>query len=272
MTTSSPPTETDLHAYADGLLPPDRHAEIAAWLALNPHKAVEVAQWQRQNEAITTLFGGTAAEPVPLRLSPHRLAAAHRRGLTQTLPRLAAAAIVTLGVGIGLGWVGHGVFNPTPDEDAQLIAGAVAAHDLYVKENRHAVEVAAADSAHLVTWLSNRVARPITLPDLAPDGFSLVGGRLLPASYGPDENRPAAQLMYENANSERITIYITAADEGEKPAYEFSRSGDVEAFYWNNDQITCTVVGSLADADMKAISKKVYQQLTLRPDPQVQGT
>lgn len=272
MTQSAPPSDSDLHAYVDGQLPPERRAEIAAWLALNPHKAAEVVQWQRQNEAITTLFGGTAAEPVPLRLSPHRLAAARRRGLAETLPRLAAAAIVTLGIGIGLGWAGHGLFNPSPDEDAQLIAGAVAAHDLYVKENRHAVEVAAADSAHLVTWLSNRVARPITLPDLASDGFSLVGGRLLPASYGPDENRPAAQLMYENKDAERITIYITAADEGEKPAYEFSRSGDVEAFYWNNDQITCTVVGSLADEQMKSVSKKVYQQLTLRPDAEVQGT
>ena len=41
-----------------------------------------------------------------------------------------------------------------------------------------------------MTWLSRRLGRQLTAPDLAAQGFDLIGGRLLPASTGP-----AAQLM-----------------------------------------------------------------------------
>ena len=41
---------------------------------------------------------------------------------------------------------------------------------------------------------------------------------------------------------------------------------NLDAFYWANDKITCTVVGDLPEAQMQAVAKKVYQQLTWRPD------
>ncbi len=42
---------------------------------------------------------------------------------------------------------------------------------------------------------------------------------------------------------------------------------NLDAFYWANDKITCTVVGALPEAEMQAVAKKIYQQLTWRPDP-----
>ena len=52
----SPILEADLHAFADGRLDAARHAEVEAWLATHPDKAAEVANWQRQNEALSALF------------------------------------------------------------------------------------------------------------------------------------------------------------------------------------------------------------------------
>jgi anti-sigma factor RsiW len=134
-----------------------------------------------------------------------------------------------------------------------------------VAENRHAVEVEAGDRDHLVSWLSSRVTQPITPPDLTAEGFTLVGGRLLPPT-GSTETSPAAQLMYENAAAERVTVYITAALPDKADAYEFTNRAALDAFYWANDKITCTVVGDLAEAEMQTVARKVYQQLTRRPD------
>lgn len=263
MTNLAPISETDLHAFVDGQLPPERAAEVEAWLAAHPDKAAELVNWRRQNEALTALFGSTADETVPSRLDPHLIARspAATRGFGWS--QAAAAAVVTLALGGTLGWAGRDYFSPPPRQE--LIASAVSAHALYVKENRHAVEVAAADRDHLVSWLSNRVERPINPPDLAADGFTLVGGRLLPG-YGAEPTGPAAQLMYENAAQERVTVYITAALPDRRTDKEFTARNNLDAFYWANDKITCTVVGDLPEAQMQAVAKKVYQQLTWRPD------
>jgi len=52
--------------------------------------------------------------------------------------------------------------------------------------------------------LSKRLNRTLTIPSLHEYGFELVGGRLLPGEDGP-----AAQFMYQNANGERLTLYMT---------------------------------------------------------------
>lgn len=262
MTSAAPISETDLHAYADGQLTPERAAEVEAWLAERPDKAAEVANWRRQNEALDALFGPIANETVPARLDPHLIARSPARPRV-AWTQLAAAAVVLLAIGGGLGWFGRSYTLPSDSDE--LITAAVEAHSLYVKENRHAVEVAASERDHLVAWLSNRVERPITPPDLAADGFTLVGGRLLPG-YEEATKGPAAQLMYENAAAERVTVFITAALEDRKPAYEFLTRNTLDAFYWANDKITCTVVGDLPQDQMKAVARKVYQQLTWRPD------
>lgn len=267
MTQSTQVSEADLHAFADGQLSPERAAEVEAWLGERPDKAAEIASWQRQNEALHSLFDAAAGETVPSRLDPHLVARAPRGLTAASWPRLAAAAVVLLVLGGAIGWGGNAYFAGQ-SQRAELIASAVSAHALFVKENRHAVEVAAADGEHLVSWLSNRIERPLTPPDLSADGFDLVGGRLLP---GYDGGGPAAQLMYENAAKERVTVYVTAALPDRRSEREFTSRDNLEAFYWANDRITCTVVGDLPEAQMMDVARKIYTQMSWRPDP-VTGT
>jgi anti-sigma factor RsiW len=261
---TSPITEAQLLAYADGRLVESERQAVEQYLAANPTKAAEVAHWQRQNDALTTIFPSLANETLPARLNPHRIAkdiaAANRFRFGQI-----AAAVGLLLIGGVIGWSGRDVVTPTEAASDALIQSAVTAHALYVKENRHAVEVAADDRGHLISWLSNRVTQPVTPPDLSAEGFTLVGGRLLPPIEYTTTG-PAAQLMYENANAERVTVYITAALADGGDAYEFTTRNALDAFYWANDKITCTVVGDLPEAQMKAVATKVYRQLTRRPD------
>ncbi|MFD1943730.1 anti-sigma factor family protein [Paradevosia shaoguanensis] len=258
-------TDDTLQAYADGRLDADGRAAVEAHLEAHPDLAAELALWQRQRDAIKTLYDPVAGEPVPARLNPHRLAA-ERSARAASWPRMAAAAVVLIGLGLGAGWFARDLLQPEETPGQLLIASAVNAHALYVNENRHAVEVAAADKGHLTTWLSNRLNHQLNAPDLSEQGFLLVGGRLLP----PDVYRntgPAAQLMYENATKDRLTVYVTAALPDKSKAYQFETVNGLDAFYWANDTITCTVVGDLPQEQMQTVARLVYRQLTRLPDP-----
>jgi anti-sigma factor RsiW len=256
-------TEARLLAYADGRSNEVERAAVERFLAANPAKAAEVAHWQRQNEALTALFPSLENEPLPPRLSPHKVARTVSANDNFRFSQIAAALVLVL-LGGAIGWGSRDAVTPVEAASDQLIDSAVLAHSLYVRENRHAVEVTAEDREHLVNWLSNRVT-PITPPNLSAEGFTFVGGRLLPpTAYG--KTSPAAQLMYENAANERVTVYITTALPDRKVVTEFTSRGPHEAFYWANDKITCTVVGELPEAEMQTVAKKVYQQLTWRPD------
>jgi len=247
-----------LMAYADGQLPVTDRATVEAYLAENADAAAEVGLIQRQTDAILTLFGPVGAEPVPVRLKPARLAAEIGRRRTRSL-KWAVAAIALIGLGLAVGWFARPLLDGQPTSRV-LIADAVQAHSVYVAESRHAVEVGGEESDHLSSWLSNRLETNLGMPDLSAEGFSLVGGRLLPGA--PGAGGRAAQLMYENAGKDRITIYVTAALPEGAPAYEFISHGGVEAFYWANARITCTVVGTLPEAQMKALAGAVYAQLS----------
>jgi len=254
-----------LHAYVDGQLDAARRAEVEAWLAAHPERAAEIDHWQRQNAALKTMYDPVLNEPVPSRLDPHRMAATLARP-RWNWSQLAAAAVVLLFLGLGGGWLLRTATWQEPPASDRLIDGAVTAHALYVKESRHAVEVGADDKAHLVTWLSNRLGRQIDAPDLATQGFSLVGGRLLPP-LAETGTGPAAQLMYQNATSDRLTVYITAATKPVGRPFETYAEAGLEAYYWADAQITCTVVGDLPKTEMQTLAKGVYEQLTWRPDP-----
>ena len=253
-----------LHAYVDGQLPAAQIAEVEAYLADNPDARTLVDSWRRQNDAITAIFAPAAGEPVPERLGVRRLAreVASRRAHAM---RNFAAAIVLVLIGSVVGWSGRDYLTPVEAASDRLIQEAVNAHTLYVREKTHAVEVPAG-APNLTTWLSNRIAVAFDAPDLAEHGYRFIGGRLLPG-YGEGESQgPAAQLMYENESSQRLTLYITAPLADKKEVWEFKTVGATEAYYWANDAVTCTIVATLPETELRQLGKAVFEQLTRRPD------
>src|SRR5690242_13525195 len=94
-----PVTADELHAYVDGVLPPDRRAAVEAWLAVHPNDAADIAQWRAQADAIRARYGAIASEPVPERLDLDRLTQP-RRGWRA----LAAVALIAALTGAAAGW------------------------------------------------------------------------------------------------------------------------------------------------------------------------
>jgi anti-sigma factor RsiW len=263
--TDRQPAMTDdlLHGYADGRLDPAAAAEVEAWLETHPEAANEIAGWRRQNGELHALLDAVAAEPIPARLDVRAMAhgAADRR---RRIFGMAAAAMLVLMVGAGAGWAGRTFLLGQPPVSARLMAGALAAHDFYAHQSRHVVEMDGSDRAQLTAWLSRGIGRNIVTPNLAAQGFALVGGRLLPPPAG-NAVGPAAQLIYQNATAQRVTLYITAAPTTPGPAAASESQRGVEAYYWADRKITCTVVGDLPEPEMDAVARSAAEQLSWRP-------
>ncbi len=248
-----PVAEDDLHAYVDGRLDPAGAAAVETHLAAHPEDAKRVAAYQWQNERLRAAFA-----ELPLAPEPARLVAAARasRGRWRASALGAIAAMVLLAAGLGGGWFLRGVIAPPSAEAADLVRLASAAHRVYTVEVRHPVEVRA-EEEHLVRWLSKRVGAPLIAPDLSGNGFSLVGGRLLPA--GTDGT--AAQFMYEDAAGGRITCYISANPRDGETAFLFVGENGLSAFYWLEGPLGYVLVGEMGREELLKLSRSIHRQL-----------
>jgi anti-sigma factor RsiW len=255
-----PVDEADLHAFVDGRLGEERRAAVAEWLEARPEERRRVADWQRHNELIGQLWGQVALEPLPARLAVDRLV---RRLWRRRALATAAGVMLLLGAGAA-GWVARELMPPAAepaiDPIAQLAGTGVEAHRMFVAEKRHAVEVSRDEEQHLVTWLSNRLGRPLRVPDLGGFGLQLLGGRLLPTHEGG----PAAQLMYEDASGARLTVYVTRG-RGQDTAFRILERGNITAFYWLDRDTAYAVIGSAPRERLLAICQAIYDQMEARP-------
>jgi len=247
-------SEQALHGYVDGVLEPAEARRVEAWLADNPCDAARVEAYRAQNQALHEAFDPVLAEPLPQRLQ--RAARPGRPRLRRVLLRV-AAAVLLLAVGFAAGWLGRDVGLESRQTYLDLARDSLSAHRVYVVEVKHPVEVAASEEQHLVTWLTKRIGAPVRAPDLREVGYELVGGRLLPAV-----GQPAAQLMYENARGERVTIYLRANDSDEVTAFRFDRADDLSAFYWLEKDLAYAIVAELPREDLHRVARAVYGQLS----------
>lgn len=242
-----------LHALADGQLDPARAAELQAQLAERP-EARCVADYQRINAGLHALYDPSLSEPIPERLLRRP---SFWRGRSMRVAMNAAAALALFIAGAAGGWYAREATTRARVEQAGIVHPAAMAHRVYVAEVRHPVEVAA-DQAHLVPWLSNRLKKKIKAPQLDSAGFRLMGGRLLPGETGH-----AAQFMYENAQGRRLTIYIRNDIKGmRETAFQFGQDeGGVNVFYWIDGPMGYAITGQMSRDELLPLAKKVYEQL-----------
>ena len=62
-------TEADLQAYADGKLPEERRAAVAAWLAAHPEDAERIESYRQIGQELRSSYDSVLDEPVPERLA-----------------------------------------------------------------------------------------------------------------------------------------------------------------------------------------------------------
>ena len=268
VTAERPPqgiSDEELSAWVDGELPDADRARVDAWLAEHPDDAARARRWAADRDALRAHFAPVAAESLP---APLHAAVWHqdKPAAPAAWPRwaLAASAAGLLFGGALLG--GAAVWQWQQGQMAalqtRLAAGtaqgwvqrAALAHSVYVPEPRHPVEVKAQEE-HLARWLTRRIQVPVKLFDLRAYGFELVGGRLLPDGPGK-----SAQLMYQDAQGVRVTVYLRKPEQGTDVAFRFERQGDLRLFYWVEEGCGYALVGPLPRDRLLALAEAIYQQ------------
>lgn len=266
----------DLHAWVDGLLAPERVAQVLAWLQTHPDDAARVAEWQAQRLALRRLARESVQDDVPAALTDVVWRARRRLQWRSTWSQaLAAGVLLAGGLGAGHWWGTHEgpealiaqTTPPTSPHEAALttavlpafVRDAGIAHAVFSPEKRHPVEVTADEEAHLVQWLSRRLGAAVKVPVLASQGYRLLGGRLLPG-----EGAPRAQFMYEDSAGVRLTLYVTVFPSGGGPgetAFRSVHEGDRQSFYWVDDRFGYALSAPMQAPRVQAVAREVYRQL-----------
>jgi anti-sigma factor RsiW len=259
------PDDAQLSAWLDGELNVEASAHIDAWLRDHPEDAAQVRLWAADRDALRARFDPTLDEPVP-----ERLLAVVREGDRRSWVGGWARAAMAAGLVAGGALLGAGVaWQTAPPGFAQFgrpnwTHRAAVAHVVYAPEVRHPVEVFTAEGSateqraqeeHLSRWLTKRLDMPVRTFDLRAQGFQLVGGRLLPDAAGP-----SAQLMYQNGEGQRVTVYLRKPEPGMSTSFRFQRDGELGMFYWVEDGFGCAMVGKLPRERLLALAEAVYKQ------------
>jgi anti-sigma factor RsiW len=238
-------------------LPADEGAAFERWLERNPEMQAKHARYRRDGEALRAAFAGVPDEPIPPRLSLAVAGADRRSRNSGALWRALAAAVILAVGGVG-GFAAARLMPQQPGSEtgAQIADRAIAAHVIYAAEKLHVVEVGADQKDHLVGWLSKRVGLRLVAPDLTSEGYSLVGGRLLPAAH-----RAAAQFMYQDPGGARISLYVTDDPGRADTGFRFMQEDGARAYYWIDGGYGCAIAGAAPEAKLKALARLAYSQL-----------
>lgn len=251
-----PVSEADLQAYADGKLPDERRASVAAWLSAHPEDAERIESYRQLAAELRSSYDAVLHERVP-----ERLVRAVRAGRVRRAALVAGWMALGVVLGAIAGWQLHGTrpaLAPSTDAADSMAHRAVVAHATYSPEVRHPVEVGADQEAHLVAWLSKRLGTQLRAPKLEAVGYSLVGGRLLPG-----DNGPVAHFMYQCNRGTRVTLYVRA-DMGtnRSTAFRYAREGTVGVFYWVDSKVGYAVSSAdISKEDLLNVANAAYQQL-----------
>ena len=252
--------ETDHHAFVDGQMALDRRAVFMRALSATPDLKARIDGWRMQNEALMSTFGSVLFESVPVRLMPTNLSQDNRpRASLKTgaqrpegpaagrpsaashigvavVAFLTGALVVFAAVEAGVG--PHAPIRTTQAPDPQTIGRSLAlrayeAHETYATDINRPVEVAAGDDDRLLSWIQHRLSMPVRIPDLRLEGWSLIGGRVLPGEVGP-----AAFLVYGNG-VERLGLYMARTNGHQSDRYTVydNGAGLASVAYWVDEPV-----------------------------------
>lgn len=259
-----PLTEDDIHALVDHQVSPAELLSLQARLANDAQAQATLLKWQQQRNALRGLYQPILDEPLPATLvTGARQTASSQQEIDQWWRWGGKAAGVMLAFGVG--WFANTAWQGAGGKAGgvqDFVRQAGFAYVVYTPEVRHPVEVTAAEQDHLVQWLSKRVGKPLKAPNLAAQGYELVGGRLLPGDAGA-----RAQFMFQNAAGARVTLYLGAVNrtatgtDAQETAFQFSALGAVPSFYWVDQGFGYALTGQMPRAALMALAQAVYRQL-----------
>jgi anti-sigma factor RsiW len=254
--TMHPITEEDLHGYIDRVLDPAREAEVSSYLDAHPDVATRINGYAQQRTDLRAALAPIAAEPLPPELDLARMIAQQRRPRQSSCGAFAAAAVVLLCLGGVGGWSLHGIGQPR--EGIVAIAQEAAAnYAVYAPDQAHPVELRAADRAELVSWTTQRLGRPVAIPDLTASGYRFMGGRIVTTAHGP-----AAMFMYDDDRGTRLVMLARPMQQADQnaPMTPHVQAG-INGYAWADKGLGYSLVGPTASEALHPIANEVRRQL-----------
>jgi anti-sigma factor RsiW len=238
--------DTRLSAYADGALDIEATADIEALLASDA-RARRIVQTHR--EVTSLLRAACAAEMYEgVRLAPPARRMAPRRTRAYAI----AASVALLITGYAAGWS-----TAVRPAEASFIDDVAEYHAVYQHETKRLVELTAAQTDEINSWLGEKLDRQIVPPDLSADGLHFAGARMWISN-----GRPVADLFYTRDSGLPVAICIVQTEEKAKPGSGITtaRSDGLQMAYWQSGRHIMAVVGELNEAEARRIAERSRQQ------------
>jgi anti-sigma factor RsiW len=129
------------------------------------------------------------------------------------------------------------------------------AYAVFGPDRGRPVEIKAADTADLVRWVSNRLERQVSVPDLSAGGYRFMGGRLISIPDGP-----AAFFMYDDDKGMRIAILVRPMSQERAARMTEHREGHVAGYAWADNGIGYSVVGGAEPDLLHPLANEVRRQ------------
>lgn len=242
-----------LHAYVDGELDLVTSLEVERHLRECPACAAAQARLQAVRAA---LRGGAPVFTPPPDLEGRIRATVLKS--TAPVPRrfpwrwLAVAAAVALAMAAG-GTLLHFAFGRSAE--AVIARELVAGHVRSQMVAGHLVDVESSDQHTVKPWFEGKLDFAPSVPDLAAQGFVLVGGRL---DYLDD--RPAAVLVYRR-RQHVINLFIWRSGNGaDAPTRAVGRQG-FHLVGWAHAGLTYWAVSDLNERELKEFVGLVQEKI-----------
>jgi len=238
-----------LHPYLDGELDLVRHLQIEHHLAECAACAERNLGLQRLRETITAAplyHRAPAALRARLQAAPAPLSTDGRpRWRIRVAFAATAAAALLCGVAV-VPWSGAAAEN-------RLVAEVVAGH-VRSLQAEHLTDVASSDRHTVKPWFRGRLDFSPPVPDLAPQGYPLSGGRL---DYLSD--RPVAALVY-GRRQHVINLFLwPAATDDERAVRPLSRQG-FHVRTWRQSGMTYWAISDLNPQELDEFVRLFREQ------------
>lgn len=247
------PSEELLHAYLDEQLDEPTRRAVAAYLASHPDAAAQLAGWRQDAQQLRAALASFEPLNSNPQLDPLVIRRAQRNRRQQFFAS-AAALVLAIGIGGVGGWQARSqsllAANP-PMQDA------LEAHRLFAVGEPAIIDLQEHDPAALQRWLDQRFSHISRLPDLHAYGLQAVGARLLTTEQGP-----AALLLFEDAQGQRISLYLRSPGSlYANMASGARQEGELLASYWSQAGYNYALVSQTGNPHAAPLQKALSLSL-----------
>jgi anti-sigma factor RsiW len=249
----APIEEEDLHAYVDNALDAARRKEVQDYLARNPEAAQRATALLAQRQLLRSSFASVADEPIPDRLDLANMLR-ERRKKSRWPWQIAAAVLFSFGLGTVGGLNIRDASQPSGGI-AALAGEARTTYAVYATDAEHAVELGPERKAELVSWVSSKLKRPVSVPDLAKSGYRFAGGRVVTTDHGP-----AGMFVYEGSDGTRLAVMMRPMAREQDTAMMQHSEGKVGGYAWAVRGLGYSLVGTERAEVLHPLADEVRRQ------------